>query len=80
MAVLVVALWSWVQYVVVGGLVLCVVGWVLISVLSPAVPDRTCPACQKKGLVKIRRGELGVCCEYCEFRDEDMHVAYLDEW
>jgi DNA-directed RNA polymerase subunit RPC12/RpoP len=54
--------------------------WVLISVLSPSAPDRTCPSCRGKGLVKIRRGEPGVRCELCGFRDAAMHVSYLDDW
>ena len=76
----VVSSWSWIPYVAVGTIVLAAVVWVLVSVLSPAKPNRLCPQCQKEGLVKIRRGELGVHCEHCDFRDEEMHVAYLDEW
>lgn len=71
---------SWLPYVVAGVVVFAGVVWVLVSVLSPAIPDRTCPACKKEGLVKLRRGEPGVRCELCGFRDDEMHVAYLDEW
>jgi len=72
--------WAWVPYIVVGGIVLISVVWILVSVLSPAVPNRSCPSCRRDGLVKIRRGEPGVRCELCGFVDENMHVAYLDEW
>jgi hypothetical protein len=72
--------WGWLPYLVAGLCAAVFLVWVLASVLSPAVPDRTCPACKGEGLVKIRRGELGVRCELCGFRDENMHVAYLDEW
>ena len=61
-------------------LVSAAVLWILTSVLWPSAPDRRCPACRKRGLVKIRRGEPGVRCELCGFRDETMHVAYLDDW
>jgi len=54
--------------------------WVLVSTLSPAVPCRTCPGCGEEGLVKIRRGIPGVRCEKCDFVDENLHVAYLDDW
>jgi hypothetical protein len=72
--------WVWVATIIVGVMVLTVIIWVFVSVLSPAIPNRTCPACQRPGLLKIRRGVPGVRCEFCEFRDEEMHVAYLDEW
>ena len=71
---------SWLPYLVAGVLVLVPVVWILVSTLSPAVPDRTCPSCGDKGLVKMRRGEPGVHCQLCGFRDDDGHVAYLDEW
>ena len=77
---LAVTFWAWVPYIVAGGLVLAFAVWILVSVLSPAIPDRTCPGCNKDGLVKIRRGVPGVRCEFCGFVDENMHVAYLDEW
>ena len=67
-------------YLVGGALVAAFMLWLLISTLSPAVPRRTCPKCAGQGLVKIRRGQPGVRCELCEFRDDAMHVAYLDEW
>ncbi|MEM7233105.1 MAG: hypothetical protein AAF517_13065, partial [Planctomycetota bacterium] len=78
--VLVVASWRWVPGVLLSIVVVAAVVWVLVSVLSPAIPDRTCPRCGGEGLVKIRRGELGVRCELCDFEDPNMHVAYLDEW
>jgi len=77
---LAVAFSGWIPYTVGGVLVVGVTAWILASVLSPSSPDRTCPQCGEKGLVKICRGEPGVRCELCGFRDENMHVAYLDDW
>ena len=77
---LAVAFSAWIPYIVGGALVLLWLVWVLVSAMSPAKPDRKCPACGREGLVKIRRGEPGVRCELCGFRDETLHVAYLDEW
>ncbi|MBI4604102.1 MAG: hypothetical protein HY721_19265 [Planctomycetes bacterium] len=71
---------SWIPAVVTGVLVVAGAGWVLVSTLSPAVPDRRCPRCGELGLVKIRRGRPGVRCERCGWRDEEMHVAHLDAW
>ena len=71
---------GWIQYMVGGLLLASGALWILISVLSPARPDRKCPKCRKEGLVKIRRGESGVRCEICGFMDGSLHVAYLDDW
>ena len=71
---------AWLPYAAVGIIGVLWIIWILVSVLSPAVPKRTCPRCGEEGLVKIRRGEPGVRCEKCDYRDEDLHVAYLDEW
>ncbi len=71
---------SWLPVAVAGVLVAGFFFWILISTLSPAVPCRICPQCGGEGLVKIRRGVPGVRCEKCDFIDEDLHVAYLDEW
>lgn len=71
---------AWLPYAVVGVFGAVWILWMLGSVLSPAVPKRTCPQCGEEGLVKIQRGKPGVRCEKCDFRDEDLHVAYLDEW
>lgn len=77
---LAVAFSGWIPYIVGGALAAAFALWILISTLSPAVPDRKCPKCGGEGLVKITKGELGVRCELCGFQDETMHVAYLDEW
>ena len=71
---------SWLPVVVAGVFVAGFFFWILISTLSPAIPCRICPQCGGEGLVKIRRGVPGVRCEKCDFIDEDLHVAYLDEW
>ncbi len=71
---------SWLPVAVAGVFVAGFFFWILISTLSPAVPCRICPQCGGEGLVKIRRGVPGVRCEKCDFIDEDLHVAYLDEW
>lgn len=77
---LLVLLWDFVPYIVAGTLVGSFALWILVSTLWPSRPDRTCPRCKAEGLVKIRRGQPGVHCERCGFRDEQMHVAYLDDW
>ena len=71
---------EWIPVIVILVVIVVAAIWVLVSTLSPAVPNRECPHCREQGLVKIRRGEPGVRCELCGFVDEDMHVAYLDEW
>lgn len=77
---LAVAFSAWIPYIVGGALAALWLVWVLVSAMSPAKPDRKCPGCGKEGLVKICRGEPGVRCELCGFRDENLHVAYLDDW
>ena len=72
--------WGWVTYIVGGGLALALFIWVVVSALWPSRPDRRCPRCGGEGLTKIKRGEPGVQCGLCGFRDETMHVAYLDDW
>lgn len=79
-ALLAVAIIDWIAYIAFGVVVAAFFLWILVSVLSPSKPDRKCPRCGGEGLVKIRRGEPGVRCELCEFRDETMHVPYLDDW
>ena len=71
---------SWLPVAVAGVLLGGFFFWILISTLSPAIPCRFCPQCGGAGLVKLRRGVPGVRCEKCDFVDEDLHVAYLDEW
>ena len=70
----------WIPSIVGGVILLGFFSWVLISTLSPAIPCRICPKCGQEGLVKLRRGVPGTRCEKCDFVDEDLHVAYLDEW
>lgn len=71
---------AWLPYIVGGGIAVIVLVWILVSALWPSKPDRRCPRCGGEGLVKIERGKPGVRCELCGFRDETMHVAYLDDW
>ena len=71
---------SWLPVAVAGVLVAGFFFWILISTLSPAIPCRICPKCGDEGRGKIRRGVPGGRCEKCDFIDEDLHVAYLDEW
>ena len=73
-------LWAWIPYIVGVGVALVALGWVVVSTLWPSKPDRRCPRCGGEGLVKIERGKPGVRCELCDFRDEDLHVSYLDDW
>ena len=76
------AAWAgmWIASILGVTLLVAFLAWILISTLSPAVPCRICPSCGEEGLVIIRRGAPGVRCEKCEFVDEDLHVAYLDDW
>ena len=71
---------DWVPYLVGGMLALLFLTWIVVSSMWPSKPDRRCPRCEREGLVKIRRGEPGVRCDKCGFRDEELHVAYLDDW
>ncbi len=71
---------DWMPYLVGGVCAASLILWIVVSSLWPSKPDRHCPRCARQGLVKIRRGEPGVRCEYCDFRDDSMHVAYLDDW
>jgi DNA-directed RNA polymerase subunit RPC12/RpoP len=79
-ACLAMAFLAWLPYIVGGALALGLLVWILVSTLWPSAPDRKCPKCGARGLVKIERGEPGVRCELCGFRDETMQVAYLDDW
>ncbi len=72
--------WAWIPYIVGGGVALVVLIWIVVCALWPSKPDRRCPRCGGEGLVKIQRGRPGVRCELCEFHDETMQVAYLDDW
>ena len=71
---------DWLPYLVGGTIVSALALWVIVSTLWPSRPNRKCPKCSREGLVKIRRGRPGVRCELCDFRDEALHVAYLDDW
>ncbi len=45
--------------------------WILVSVLFPAKPDRTCPACGQRSLERIDpKSTHGLCCISCDWRDE----------
>ncbi len=79
-ALLAASLRDWLPYLVGGVLASALAIWVLVSTLWPSRPNRNCPKCHREGLVKIRRSQAGVRCELCDFRDDTMHVAYLDDW
>jgi hypothetical protein len=47
------------------------IAWILVSVLWPARPDRTCPACGEETLRRLdAQTTRGVLCSACGFRDE----------
>jgi ribosomal protein L37AE/L43A len=47
------------------------IAWILVSVLWPARPDRTCPACGESSLRRMDAGTTrGVVCSACGHRDE----------
>lgn len=46
--------------------------WILISVLFPGKPDRTCPRCGNKALERIDPAStLGIRCRMCAWEDGD---------
>jgi len=54
--------------------------WVLACSLFPATADRTCPECNRKGLVRLdRRTTRGVRCARCGFRDATASSFLLAE-
>lgn len=53
--------------------------WILVSALSAARPDRTCPACGEEKLEPLSPGaEVGVRCRRCNHIDEAASTALLD--
>jgi hypothetical protein len=47
------------------------IAWILVSVLWPARPDRTCPACGEPSLGRMDADSTrGVACSACGHRDE----------
>jgi len=47
------------------------IAWILVSVLWPARPDRTCPACGEEALRRMdAETTRGVACSACGHRDE----------
>jgi DNA-directed RNA polymerase subunit RPC12/RpoP len=60
-----------------GALLGTALTWTLISVLWPATPDRTCPECGEKRLVRLDpRTTRGIACGSCGHEDVD-HSAFL---
>jgi hypothetical protein len=56
------------------------IAWVLVSVLWPARPDRTCPACGKEELLRMDPGSTrGVACASCGHRDAEQSSFLLAE-
>jgi hypothetical protein len=46
--------------------------WILVSVLFPARPDRTCPRCGNKALERLDPGSThGLHCRMCHWEDAD---------
>ena len=65
---------------VVGALVLGVVGWVLISALTPAKADRRCPQCGADSLERLYRNTTrGLRCGRCAWQDETASSFFLAE-
>lgn len=57
-----------------------VVLWILVSVFSPAHPDRTCPACGRAGLRRLDSSTTrGIRCEDCGHVDEDQSSFLMAE-
>jgi len=54
--------------------------WVLVSVLFPAKPDRTCPGCGRRSLERIDpKSTHGLCCTACDWLDEEASGFLLAE-
>jgi hypothetical protein len=56
------------------------IAWILVSVLWPARPDRTCPACGEPGLRRIDETTTrGVVCSACGHADEEQSSFLMAE-
>lgn len=54
--------------------------WILVSVLFPARPDRTCPSCGLSNLERIDpKSTHGLCCTACGWQDEAASSFLLAE-
>ena len=54
--------------------------WILVSSLSPAKADRTCPECHEQGLERLDPNTTrGVVCSLCGYVDPDISAWYLAE-
>lgn len=54
--------------------------WILVSVLFPAKPDRTCPRCGNKALERLDPGSThGLHCRMCHWEDADASSFLLAE-
>ncbi len=52
--------------------------WLLVSAMRPALPDRTCPSCNRESLRLLVPGvREGVRCPACGFQDAEFYVPYL---
>ncbi len=56
------------------------IAWILVSVLWPARPDRTCPACGESSLGRMDpETTRGVVCSACGHRDETQSSFLMAE-
>ena len=56
------------------------IAWILVSVLWPARPDRTCPACGEEALRRMDpETTRGVACSACGHRDETQSSFLMAE-
>lgn len=63
-----------------GALVLGGLGWILVSVLNPAAPDRRCPACGEDALRRLDPDSTrGIGCRACGWQDESASAFVLAE-
>jgi hypothetical protein len=63
-----------------GALFALALAWILISVLFPAKPDRTCPSCGRERLRRIdERTTRGVVCGACGHADPDQSSFLMAE-
>ncbi len=63
-----------------GAMVLGAVGWVIVSALSPAKPDRRCPQCGAESLERLRADATrGIRCATCLWVDETASSFFFAE-
>ena len=67
-------------FILLGAVIAIGLLWILVSSLSPAKADRTCPECGEQGLERLDPNTTrGVVCSSCGYVDPDISAWYLAE-